>query len=277
MQTQSSTESIFPEQAGYFSVPGAHLYTVLHQVTDPVARVLLVGPFASERHLSYNPWVRWARYLAARRIEVLRYDYRGVGESTGVFEEMSFGHWSEDIQLLAGWMAGRSPRVPFILHGLEVGAILAGRTFDEGSADALLLWSPPANANQALGSTLRQWAAGGRQLYESSENRRSASGYIRELQEGAFVQVQGYLWSGRLWRDSFHFNMPTTLNEENKVSSDSKRPVKIVKLGKDASPLVKPFRGYLEVTDFSELYSRNFEWIASVLSSPIRKFNEEND
>ena len=56
-----------PEHAGYFEVPGAHLYTVLHEVKDPVARVLLVGPFASERHISYLPWVRWARYLAARQ------------------------------------------------------------------------------------------------------------------------------------------------------------------------------------------------------------------
>ena len=76
-----------PEHAGYFEVPGAHLYTVLHEVKDPIARVLLVGSFASQRHNSYLPWVRWARYLAANNIEVLRYDYRGIGESTGNFDE----------------------------------------------------------------------------------------------------------------------------------------------------------------------------------------------
>lgn len=70
-----------PERAGYFEVPGAHLYTVLHEVKDPIARVLLVGPFASERHNSYIPWVRWARFLAARNIEVLRYDHRGIGRA----------------------------------------------------------------------------------------------------------------------------------------------------------------------------------------------------
>ena len=31
------------EHAGYLAVPGAHVYTVLHQVQDPVARVLLAG------------------------------------------------------------------------------------------------------------------------------------------------------------------------------------------------------------------------------------------
>ena len=52
------------------------LYTVLHEVQDPRARVPLVGPFTLERHTSYRAWVQWARYLAARRIEVLRYDLR---------------------------------------------------------------------------------------------------------------------------------------------------------------------------------------------------------
>src|ERR1700761_5607578 len=90
-------DSALVENPGYFDVPGAHLYTVLHKVRKPIARALFVGPFAAERHSSYIPWVLWARYLAARGIEVLRYDYRGVGESSGVFEEMSFVEWSEDL------------------------------------------------------------------------------------------------------------------------------------------------------------------------------------
>ena len=98
------------EHAGYRKVSGAYLFTVLHEVPDPLARVLLIGPFASERHNSYLPWVRWARYLAAQGIEVLRYDYRGIGESTGLFEEMTFTHWIQDVELLA---KGDIVSVPF--------------------------------------------------------------------------------------------------------------------------------------------------------------------
>ena len=270
MHIRSHAEVAVLEKAGYFAVPGAHLYTVLHQVPDPVARVLLVGAFASERHFSYLPWVRWARYLAARRIEVIRYDYRGVGESTGVFEQMSFNNWSEDIHLLANWFSGRSTGVPFLLHGLEVGAILAARSFHEGTGDALLLWSPPVNANLALRSSLLHWAGLG-QLSEPPENRRTASEYIQQLEQGSLIEVQGYQWSSRLWLDSFHFDLPDDLDCINSSSPSHKKPVKIVKLGKEASPLVKPHFGNDEAKDFGWLYSTQYDWVVDALVLPDKR------
>src|SRR4051794_33824605 len=51
------TENNPLEKAGYLEFGGAHIYSVLHGVPDPIARVLLVGPFASERYASYIPWV----------------------------------------------------------------------------------------------------------------------------------------------------------------------------------------------------------------------------
>ena len=44
-QVQQYPASVLAERAGYFSVPGAHLYTVLHEVEVPLARVLLIGSF----------------------------------------------------------------------------------------------------------------------------------------------------------------------------------------------------------------------------------------
>jgi hypothetical protein len=265
METQVSSRSKPLEHAGYFAVPGAHLYTVLHQVMDPVARVLLVGAFASERHFSYHAWVRWARYLASRRIEVLRYDYRGVGESTGVFKEMCFENWSEDVQILAKWIAAQSPTVPLILHGLELGSILASRSFHEGIGDALLLWSAPANANQALRSTLLRWA-GLEQLYESPENRRNAFEYIKQLERGSFIEVQGYQWSSRLWNDSFHFDIPASIKDEGSSHTVYNKPVKIIKFGKDSASLTMPYSRYGEVKDLDWLYASSFDWIAEALA-----------
>ena len=262
MQTVQS-ENVLPECAGYFPVSGAHLYTVLHEVTDPIARVLLVGPFASERQNAYLPWVRWARYLAARRIEVLRYDYRGVGESTGDFEAMSFADWAEDVELLVGWFKSRSPHVPLILHGLEIGGLLAGQVFEKGAGDGLLLWSPAANAHRALRSTLVRWA-NLEHLSKPVGGPRSAADYVRDFEESSFIEVEGYRWSSILWQASLAVNLPAALEDEASAAMAYGRPVRIVKLDRQAAPLVKGgFVGYDEAKDFSWLFAPNCDWITA--------------
>jgi alpha-beta hydrolase superfamily lysophospholipase len=214
--------------------------------------------------------------LAARRIEVLRFDYRGIGESTGVFEDMTFEHWSEDVEHLADHLTRKSPKVPLILHGLELGAILAGRSFHEGRGDALLMWSPSSNANQVLRPALLRWA-GLEQQYESPDNRKTASEFIREMEQGSFIEVQGYQWSSRIWRDSFNFTLPQAMADESTSFETYKRPVKIAKLGRDAAPLVVPHLRYNEVKDLSWLYSCNFDWIAEVLTLSIGGHDEAVD
>ncbi len=262
------------EQAGYFEVPGAHLYTVLHRTPDPLARVLLVGSFAHERHVSWRPWARWARYLAARGIEVLRFDYRGVGESTGVFEELCFSDWLEDVRLLAKWLSDRTPRLPLLLHGLGIGGLLAGTCFHEGTGDALLLWSPASSANKFLRAGLGRWANLG-QLLESSSSRQTASGLIEQMEQGSLIEVEGYLWSGRLWRDSFHFELPSGLADNEAASERYVKPVRVVQLGKDAAPLVGPHPGFAEeANDLSWLYAENFAWMAGALALPMGEKDE---
>lgn len=258
------------ERAGYLAVSGAYLYTVLHEVPDPIARILLVGPFASQRHSAYIPWVSWARYLAARQIECLRYDYRGVGESTGAFVDMSFDTWCEDIEILARWLKGRLPEVPLILHGLDMGALLAAQVFQIGIADALLMWSPPASANQALRSTLvRQ--IGLEQLFRYvGAQRRQPSDYIRQLDEGFSVEVDGYEWSSRLWRDSFNLRLPSGLGDEGNGPSTYHGAVKLVR-PENAAPLIKGSSVAYDTVnkDFSQLFAQNFDWIATTLATGI--------
>jgi alpha/beta superfamily hydrolase len=275
VQTELQTDPGLSERAGYFPVSGAHLYTVLHEVPDPLARVLLVGPFASERHNSYLPWARWARYLASRQMEVLRYDYRGIGESTGIFEELSFADWSEDITLLADWLQRRSPHTPLILHGLEIGGLLAANLFHQDVGDGLLLWSPPANARQALRSTLMRWV-GLEHLYKPADEVKTAGEHMRALEQGAAVEVEGYQWTSGLWRDSSSLELPASMTDDAAATLAYNKPVRMIKLDRQAAPLVKGgFVGYDEAKDFDWLFSPNADWIAGSASG-VRGMNNES-
>ena len=158
---------------------------------------------------------------------------------------------------------------PWYSMVLEMGGVLAGRAFDAGVADALLLWSAPANANQVLRSTLQRWI-GPQQLLKSPEERRPPSHYFRLLEQGESVEIEGYRWTGELWRQSLSFDLPAAMLPPNDPATFYKKPVRIVALGKNATPLVKGgVPGYEENKDFSWLFVPNHHWIASSVNVPL--------
>ena len=267
VETEHNLGAQLVEQPGYLQVPGAHLYTVLHAVPDPVARVLLIGPFGPERSTSYTPWVRWARYLAARRVECLRYDYRGVGESTGSFEQMSFDTWSEDVELLARWLRRRSPAVPLVLHGLELGALLASQALAANLGDALLLWSPPKSAHEVLRAWLLRRIAFDNLARYGGERRQTAD-YLRQL-ETEPLEVEGYRWPGKLWREAFQLELPPGMEQDDGEVAARGRPAKIVRLDKNTDPLINGST-YMSVNpDLTDLFAENFQWIATAVTAKL--------
>ena len=258
------------ERAGYVEFHGEHIFSVLHTCPDPVARVLLTGPFASERYFSWVPWVFWGRFLAAHGIEALRFDYRGVGESTGKFEDFGFNDWNKEVEFLARFLQSRSPKLPLILHGLELGAVFASKAFAAAIGDAMLLWSAPASANQALRRPLA------RHGFKNMFARKSAVDYIRELETTGRLEVEGYTWSDRLWRESNAFltaDVPSAAGTSHapgapSAYSDSRRPVRVVSLeGTPASVLKGSALGSIVSVnlDLKDLYTENLAWLMAAL------------
>jgi hypothetical protein len=61
--------------------------------------------------------------------------------------------------------------------------------------------------------------------------------------------------------------LPSALEDENQAREVYKKPVKSVKLGKEAIPLVKGGPAVADIPrDFSALFAKNWSWLSSALA-----------
>lgn len=74
-------------------------------------------------------------------VPTLRFNFRGVGRSTGVFDE---GRGEvQDVLAAVGWLRTRFAQAPLWLAGFSFGAFVAHAAHREAGAERLLLVAPP--------------------------------------------------------------------------------------------------------------------------------------
>ena len=225
------------ESPGYLTQAEDSLYYVHHRAPGGCrAAVVLAGPLGLERSHAYVVWTRWARHLASRGVDALRLDYRGIGESTGHFEEMTFQRWEEDVRAALGHLRRACPGVPVVLHGLRLGALLAARVFHTDKADGLLLWDPPESGHAHLMEVLRRKVAADN-LEGTGGDTRSREEYLAALEAGGTLEVEGLSWTRGLWRSAEGYALALP-------SRDDARPWRVVHLdGRPAERLLAPGHG----------------------------------
>lgn len=179
------------ETPAFLEHHGEQLYVVRHHpATSPRERtVVLAGPLGLERTHASLTWVRWARTLAANGYETWRFDYRGVGESTGDFRAQTFETWSEDLEKVVE--AAGSAKVTVL--GLRLGALLAS-----ARGQPFLAWDPPRDGRTHLLEVLRRKLVTDYAEFENAP-RRTREQLTHELEAGATLEVEGYPWSRALW------------------------------------------------------------------------------
>ncbi|MFK8111205.1 MAG: alpha/beta fold hydrolase [Rubripirellula sp.] len=132
----------------YFGSPDHPLFGVYHQprgrASSPTRAVLICPPIGQEFMRSHMALRLLAKQIARRGSHVLRFDYRGVGDSHGNLEDVhSLETWEQDIVRSIEYLKETSGAHQVMLLGLRIGAGLAHRVARQ-SADvhSLLLWEP---------------------------------------------------------------------------------------------------------------------------------------
>lgn len=266
-----------PERFGYISHGGEQIYFVHHAALGSVrGKVLLAGPFGLERQTSYSTWVRWARFLAHEGFDVLHFDYRGVGESTGRFQNMTISHWKDDLTACLRLLLG-TDQSPIAVVGLRLGALLASEVFQDGDGDALLMWDPPLSATSHLSEQLRRKLAS--DLVDRIPGRRKTrDSYLQDLCAGAELDVEGYPWTRQLWFDAAAHRLQVPLPSEPRpwllVQLDEPSQLRLETGERVATIRVPrpPFWGQDPrlVADLSELFTRSLAFLKQALDSPGR-------
>jgi alpha/beta superfamily hydrolase len=147
----------FSEEQVVFSVSGQDLYGLLYRPREPsLGGVVFCAPDGEERTWSQRMLVHAARAMASDRLSVLRFDYRGQGESSGSYEQASVETRVEDILAALAFLRGRAPGAPLGILGARLGGALALAAAERAPADTLVvLWEPVLDPGAYVQELLR--------------------------------------------------------------------------------------------------------------------------
>jgi uncharacterized protein len=108
------------------------------------AAVLLCSPIGMEYQRAHYALRLVAAQLAKAGFHVLRFDYHGIGDSSGQVSTGQFDRWLDDIELAARELNEISGAQDLIIVGLRMGAVLAIEALSNRdiNAKAIVLWDP---------------------------------------------------------------------------------------------------------------------------------------
>ncbi|MEQ9546522.1 MAG: alpha/beta fold hydrolase [Marinobacter sp.] len=141
-------------EAFYFGPSESYLLGVFHprQSTNRNEAVVLCNPFGQEYLRAHKSMRRLAINLSHLGYSVLRFDYRGTGDSAGDLTGVTADHWADDVEhaIQEAMDMAAVPKVALI--GLRLGALLAAKAATNNKqVSRLVLWDPITDGSSYLG------------------------------------------------------------------------------------------------------------------------------
>ncbi len=131
----------------FFGPASSPLYGVYHPPKADARQhgVVLCNAFGQEYMRVHRAYRQLAMLLTRKGFHVLRFDYRGTGDSGGELETVTAGDWIADIGLAIDELRESADVAHVSLVGLRLGAVLAaGAASARTDLERLVLWDPVA-------------------------------------------------------------------------------------------------------------------------------------
>ncbi|HEY3699045.1 MAG TPA: alpha/beta fold hydrolase [Spongiibacteraceae bacterium] len=129
----------------FFGQAEAPLYGVYlpPKATPRDAGVVLCYPFGQEYMRAHRAYRQLALLLTKKGYHVLRFDYRGTGDSSGELDTVVAQDWVDDVGLAVHELRESAGVKDITVIGLRLGALIAGTACAARTdIERLILWDP---------------------------------------------------------------------------------------------------------------------------------------
>ena len=184
----------YSETCSFLKLPreGQSLYMCTYLPASPTASgVVIAPPIGRERLRCYRELANLARHLAAQGRPVIRFDYRGEGESTGKFERLNLSSRVQDIGYAAAELRRLCGVEEICLLGLRLGAVLALMAAPRVQARRLVLVDPICNPRGQANALLRANVV--LQTHYTGKVSQDSATLRKALSRGETVPVYGFM------------------------------------------------------------------------------------
>jgi pimeloyl-ACP methyl ester carboxylesterase len=152
-------------EALFFGPSATHLYGVYHPADPHRSRtegIVLCSPFGQEAVRAHRSLRQLADEFARIGYDVLRFDYRGTGDSVGGMDGVTPLDWAEDVSHAVRELQDISGAVRTSLLGLRLACLIAAHAATAQKVQRLVFWDPVGSGQDyldELGNAIRQAAA----------------------------------------------------------------------------------------------------------------------